>query len=488
MQIEGSAPDKIEQEFFQKYGKIYGIYTGLKPTLTIVDAELIKSVLQTNFQAFLNRRTLNTHHDLVNNAQFFTDDGHWKKIRIITGPTFSSSKLRGMTQVMSRCVDKLVVHLNKVIDKEEGLLQTKDAIIGLTIDVIAATSFATDTNANGSSRTENAVVKHGLAFFDISPYRALFFFTMPKWINSFVGVNHFFNPDSFDFATRLMKEIIRQRKSQNSDGNTKVKYNDLVQLLMDAYVYENELDNSNFDNLAASMENDKNEEKQSAFGPQSSNKAKATLTEDEIVAQAILFFIAGFETTTTAVSTCIFELLDSQIQDRLVAELRQALDHLEPNSEEYFETVMMGIPYLDAVVKESMRKYPPVKRLERRVTVEQFQLGNISLKKDQLVEIPVYAVHHSEEYYNEPERFNPERFMPENKHLLVPYTYLPFGSGQRNCIGMRFAYQEIKILLAQLFRQFKFSRTDLTPNELQFDKFRPSMSPKAFQTKIERRN
>ncbi|KAH9402684.1 hypothetical protein TYRP_015432, partial [Tyrophagus putrescentiae] len=452
LQIEGSAPDKIEQEFFQKYGKVYGIYTGLKPTLTIVDAELIKSVLQTNFQAFLNRRTLNTHHDLVNNGQFFTDDGHWKKIRIITGPTFSSSKLRGMTQVMSRCVDKLVVHLNKVIDKEEGLLQTKDAIIGLTIDVIAATSFATDTNANGSSRTENAVVKHGLAFFDISPYRALFFFTMPKWINSFVG------------------EIIRQRKSQNSDGNTKVKYNDLVQLLMDAYVYENELDNSNFDNLAASMENDKNEEKQSAFGPQSSNKAKATLTEDEIVAQAILFFIA--------VSTCIFELLDSQIQDRLVAELRQALDHLEPNSEEYFETVMMGIPYLDAVVKESMRKYPPVKRLERRVTVEQFQLGNISLKKDQLVEIPVYAVHHSE-VLQRPERFNPERFMPENKTSFSAVHLFALRH-----IGMRFAYQEIKILLAQLFRQFKFSRTDLTPNELQFDKFRPSMSPKAFQTKL----
>lgn len=187
-------------------------------------------------------------------------------------------------------------------------------------------------------------------------------------------------------------------------------------------------------------------------------------------------------------SACIFELLDGEIQDRLADELSKALDHLEPESEEYFETVMTGIPYLDAVVKESMRKYPPVKRLERRVEVEEYKLGNVLLKKDQLVEIPCIAVHRSEEYYPDPNVFNPERFMPENKHLLVPYTYLPFGQGPRNCVGMRFAYQEIKILLAKLIRQFKFSRTELNPAELKFEKFRPSMCPEAFQTKIEHRN
>lgn len=209
-----------------------------------------------DFPAFLNRRTLNTHHDLVNGMQFFTDGGHWKKVRTITGPTFTSKNLRGMTALMSRCVNKLMDHLSGVVEKEGGLLQTKDAIIGLTIDVVCATSFATETNANGSSRTENAIVRHGLAFFDISPYRALFFFSMPRWINSLVGVNHFFNPESFDFATRLMKEIIRQRKSISGKGDKdKVKHTDLVQLLMDAYVYENELNNCNYDSLAASMEN-----------------------------------------------------------------------------------------------------------------------------------------------------------------------------------------------------------------------------------------
>ena len=119
----------------------------------------------------------------------------------------------------------------------------------------------------------------------------------------------------------------------------------------------------------------------------------------------------------------------------------------------------MKLPYLEAVIKETLRKYPPVIRLERMVTVDEYKLAGVMLKRDDLINIPTYAVHHNPEYYYEPEQFNPERFMPENKHLLVPYTYIPFGQGPRNCIGMRFAYQEIKLLLAKIIPKFEFTPT-----------------------------
>ena len=79
-------------------------------------------------------------------------------------------------------------------------------------------------------------------------------------------------------------------------------------------------------------------------------------------------------------------------------------------------------------------------------------------------------MHHNAEFYPDPERFDPERFMPENKHRLVPYTYLPFGAGPRNCIGLRFAYQEIKLCLAKLIRHYHFSPTQETRIPLDYSK------------------
>ena len=72
---------------------------------------------------------------------------------------------------------------------------------------------------------------------------------------------------------------------------------------------------------------------------------------------------------------------------------------------------------------------PPVPRLQRRVGTDTYKLNGVTLPKDVTVEVAVYAIHHSDEYYPEPSKFNPDRFMPENKHKLVPYTYLPFGAG-----------------------------------------------------------
>ena len=214
---------------------------------------------------------------------------------------------------------------------------------------------------------------------------------------------------------------------------------------------------------------------------------KKTLSENEIIGQCILFFVAGFETTATTISNCLYNLaVYPEIQERLHAELKSVLSGFDSNSEQYYETAMTKIPYLDAFVKETLRMCPPLARLQRRVSVDGYMLAGIRLSKDQEVSIAAYAVHHNPEYYPEPERFNPERFMPENKHLLVPYTYLPFGAGPRNCLGMRFAYQEIKLCLAKILIQFNFEPTESTPAKLQFRNFKPILNVQPFTLKVSR--
>jgi len=183
----------------------------------------------------------------------------------------------------------------------------------------------------------------------------------------------------------------------------------------------------------------------------------------------------------------LFELArNPEVQQRLYEEVQSAIEGLVPNTDQYYDTVINRIPYLDCVMKETLRKYPPVIRLERRVGIDDYKLGGVPLEKDQLVQIPTYAVHHNPEYYPDPERFNPDRFLPENKHLLVPYTYLPFGQGPRNCVGMRFAYQEIKLLLAKMIPKFHFAPTAETPEVLKFVQF-GLLSTKPFTLQVDQR-
>lgn len=153
---------------------------------------------------------------------------------------------------------------------------------------------------------------------------------------------------------------------------------------------------------------------------------------------ALNIFAAGFHTISVAFSGVVFELAWApSLQERLHQELVGQLDKLDPSTEEYYQALMApdGVcPLLDAVIKETNRKYPALARLERRLLSERYYLGpeKLELKRGQLIEIPTYAVHYNPHYYPEPEVFRPERFLPQNKHNLVPHAFLAFGDGPRN--------------------------------------------------------
>jgi len=215
------------------------------------------------------------------------------------------------------------------------------------------------------------------------------------------------------------------------------------------------------------------------------NVVNKRLTEDEILAQAWIFFVAGYETTATTLSFCSYELaLNQDCQQKLYEEVSSAVDQ---NGEISYET-LTKLPYLDSVISETLRIYPPAIRLEREAMTD-YKLGDtgIELFKGQLIEIPTYAIHHSEEYYPDPHIFNPERFMPENRDQIIPYTYMPFGSGPRNCIGMRFALMEAKLGLAQIIRRFRLVRSDKTEVPLKFLPVTPICAAKSLIVGIEKR-
>nr|CAI5847741.1 unnamed protein product [Callosobruchus analis] len=128
------------------------------------------------------------------------------------------------------------------------------------------------------------------------------------------------------------------------------------------------------------------------------------------------------------------------------------------------------------VLKETLRKWPNNVASDRvctkPYTIEPSKPGEIPihLKKGDTIWMPIYGLHHDYRYFPHPERFDPERFSDENKDKIVPYSYLPFGAGPRNCIGSRFALLETKAVLFHLLSQFEIVPINKTQIPLKLNK------------------
>ena len=117
---------------------------------------------------------------------------------------------------------------------------------------------------------------------------------------------------------------------------------------------------------------------------------------------------------------------------------------------------------MEMVIDETLRMYPPATRLER-VANNDYEFEGIKIKKGQVIAVSIYAMHHDPTIYPNPDQFDPNRFSEENKKTRDSASYLPFGAGPRNCIGMRFAVIEMKLLLASILSKYRFLTCDKTP-------------------------
>lgn len=189
-------------------------------------------------------------------------------------------------------------------------------------------------------------------------------------------------------------------------------------------------------------------------------------TDEIIVAQSVIFLLAGFDTTAATLTHTSYLLAKNpEIQEKLYDQVMSKLEQYGEVSHD----MILDFPYLDQIINEVLRMYSPVVRLERECTKD-ITYNGIHMKKGMLVSVATYPLHYSEEYYSEPQKFDPDRWAPENKHKINPYAYAPFGLGPRNCVGMRFAMEELKIALCSVVSKVKFVPTKETPDKLTFDK------------------
>ena len=194
-------------------------------------------------------------------------------------------------------------------------------------------------------------------------------------------------------------------------------------------------------------------------------------TDSEIRDQVMTLMFAGHDTSTSTVTFALWELAHHpDALERLCEEQDRVLGGAPPT----IDQMEKELPYLDMVVDEVLRLYPPAWIGPRRA-VRDFEWGGYQVPKGAYVNYCSWASHRLPEVFPEPEAFVPERFTRERKAALPRGAYVPFGGGRRVCIGKRFGLIEVKLVTTMLLQRL---RADALPGRTMTVRQMPTLSPR----------
>lgn len=403
----GENPLAFLTECDRNYGDIVPLHLGPTAACLVTHPDLIESVLK-NRDSFVKSRGFRALHRLLGNGLLTNEGDSWFRQRRLAQPVFQRKRIAGYEQIM-------VDYTEKMLDdwQCEGQPDTPRDIhadmMRLTLNIVMKAIFDQDVSTG-----EAETVAHAL---DV----AMNWFDSKRRQNFFI-VEWFPRPENIRYrnAIRAMDDtiysIIQQRRESGEDPG------DLLSMLMAA----------------------RDEDDGSGMSDQQLRDEIATL------------MLAGHETTANTLSwTWMLLAQHPEAEAKLHAELEQVLAGRSPTVED-----MQKLPYTNAVIKESMRVYPPVPLLGREAT-EDVVIGDYLIPKNTVVIISQWVMHHSPKYFDQPEAFQPERWLETSgeqplEKRLPQGVYFPFGDGPRICIGKGFALMEAVLLLATIAQKYQF--------------------------------
>lgn len=468
-----------ELEWPKKYGKVYGIYIGTSPRLTIADANIVKKICVKDFTSFPNHHFFNVPNRYQRHFLIAQKDDHWRGMRAIMTPTFSSGRIKVMYKLLSDCADELCREHQRRIDCQEPIVDARQIYgsfsmssalksfyglnLSLTPELISkqngAQEEATEKQVaatGGEQLTAAAFARRSREAFRQDLFRFFVTNLFPSRLLSYLGY-HSQSESRVKFFAQSVKKIIEQRQQ------SKTKFNDYLQLLVEAKANAE----------IRRTESEKHEDHHAIeieHGIESWRPSKMTLSETEIHCQGMMLMMVATETTSTLIAHTVYLLAHHHdIQERLHQEVMKIATTEENNTNSgqpirsFKYDDLIACEYLDCVISESLRLMSPVVAVDR-VASEDYHIEeyNVTVPKGTILLMAYYAIHNDPDYWPEPTKFDPDRFNSENKHKITPGSYVPFGVGARACIGFRFALAEAKVGLAKLLCDFRFAKAPNT--------------------------
>lgn len=342
---------------------------------------------------------------LVGDSIFVSAGDRWRAQRRMVDPAFSHMRLSIAFPAMSAAIDDMEVRLDERCRTGEAF--SLDLMLGqLTADIICRTVFSASL-ANDTARDvfeSFSVFERSVANVEL---RRLIF------DKAFTAI-----PQSrpvLDACDRIRGQI---------------------GVLLDRHLAAG----ATFDDIAASIIG--------ARDPQGG----AAFTREELIDQLGVFFLAGHETTASALTWAVFiAAMRPEVADRMGAEVGPGA----PDAPVTFEQTR-HLTFAKNVFRETLRLYPPITFLPR-VALKPVKFGRYQLRRGSMVMIAPWVVHRHNRLWKNPHAFDPDRFLPEREHEMIPGAYIPFGIGRRVCVGAAFATTEATLILGRLMRRYRFT-------------------------------
>lgn len=434
--------------------KYVGAFDFVRPVFVIRDPELIKNLAIKNFDSFPDHKSFidDTVDPLFGGNLFNMGGERWREARALLSPAFTSSKMKAMYELMVDCGRNFVNYISEQPSSSRKMIATKDLFTKFTNDVIATCAFGVSVDSLKDPKNDFYVL--GKEATNLEGLLTVKFFiarAFPKLMKilkiTFVS----------DHVGKFFKNIVSTTVQMRDDKG--INRPDMLQLMMDAR-----------------------------------NKGSKHLKLDitEMTAQVFIFFFGGFDTTSTQMCLMAHELaINPDIQAKLHDEIDDVLKKTGGNPT--YEAIN-GMPYLEAIFNETMRRHTQVSFLDR-LCIRPFELPPtlpgckpVTLQPGMDIWIPGSAIHNDPKYYVNPEKFDPERFF-EKKVTINDEMNLGFGIGPRSCIGNRFAKLETKILFFFLLAKFSLKPNNKTCIPLIYSKKSFTLAAEGgFQLAIEPRN
>ncbi|EAK4854539.1 cytochrome P450 [Campylobacter jejuni] len=338
---------------------------------------------------------------LLGESIFTTNGEVWKKQRELLRPSFEMTRINKVFNLMSEAVTDMMDRFSKY--PNHAVIEVDEAMTFITADVIFRTIMSSKLNEEKGKKILNAFV----TFQEQSVHTAMRrMFRFPKWLSYVLGDRK--RAKAGDVIRQVLSDIIKPRYDM--------------------------ADNAEFEDILGSLllVVDADTNKRFSF--------------EEILDQVAMLFLAGHETTASSLTWTLYLLsLYPKEQEKAYEEITQVLQGgaIEISHLRQFK-------YLINIFKESLRLYPPVGFFAREAKKDT-QVRDKLIKKGSGVVIAPWLIHRHEEFWTNPHGFNPSRFEGEYKKD----AYLPFGVGERICIGQGFAMQEAILILANILKTYK---------------------------------